>query len=316
MSKMQDFTDQLYWHYWNYPERAFPVPGTWRQKFYWGTRRKKLRRIRSRKNPEPYLSLQTVIEKVKGLEPNRSLSRWEGRPRPVSHEDAVRIVASGDFTKPLVMTFGAPRSATTSLQNLVLTFFAQHVPPGPFSDYPYAKDLWYYPKHNPEIMRQSLGFPDDEVLSIFVVRDPLDSLASLAIFLGEDSEADAHKHADEWEEIARLSLHPKAAIIPFDVLVQSPQDALAWVLDRTDLTPTLESVTPTSWIDIHASGTNKDWLDNANRSNFPHKDRQQALPAKRDQVAGLLGEERLRELEYLYERVMAASSSAVPRDGT
>lgn len=314
MSNMQDFTDQLYWHYWNYPERAFPAPGTLRQKFYWGVRRKKLNRIRARKHPEPYLTLQTVIEQVKGLKPNRLLSRWEGRPRPVSHEDAVRIVASGQLTKPLVMTFGAPRSATTSLQNLVLTYFPEHVPPGPFSDYPYAKDLWYYPKHNPEIMRKALEFPEDEVLSIFVVRDPLDSLASLAIFLGEDSAEDALTHADEWEEIARLSLHPKAIIIPFHVLVQSPQNALAWVLDRTSLTPTLDSSTPTNWMDIHASGTNKDWLNNANRSNFPHKDRQQVLPAKRDQVAGLLGEERLSELEIVYERVMAASSSVISSD--
>ena len=312
MVSRAEFADLLYAKYWNSPDRNYPEARNLAQRVYWQVRRTKLRRIQADRSPEPYLTVQWAIERAKGIDADRSTMRFEGRPRPVDHRDGKRVIAEGEFKAPLLMAFGAARSASTTLQNLVLEFFESHTPKGPFSGYPYAKDLWYYHKHDNEVLASALEFDVQEVLSLVSLRQPLPALASIVVFFGEAYAGDVAKYADEWEQTARLCLNERASVVPFKVLSDSPLTSVRWVASRTGLEPNHWPDPALTWKQIHDRGTNMDFQTDPNRSNFPNESRRRLLEEATVHVISQLGTQRIEQLEALYSRVMDRLTGEIP----
>lgn len=299
---------------WDGVRHATPLAradGGWRAWYLNGPYARVADRRRSRvwahRSAEPWLTVQWILER--GATP-RSRLRFEGFPGEHSYEAAYRAVAEGRFDRPFVYVAGFSRSGTTSVQNVVLAAFPDHVPPGSWSDPDHPLRLWWYPKHDVAVARRIAACAPNVARVVLCVRPFVDAAASLALYEGITDSADVTREwvterAAEWQGLADLAQAPGVVTVPFGALSSSsPAEFAAALADRLGI-PASAGIDPTtSWDEVYTGRISPEELDNPYLSNLPHGERPVRTARLRDRVVELLGSA-ADELEDAYAEMAA-----------
>lgn len=248
-------------------------------------------RLWRHRSPEPWLTVQWLLDR--SATP-RSTLRFEGFPGQHSYEDAYQRVVAGEFTAPFLFVAGYSRSATTSVQNLVLAAFGDHVPPGSWDAPGHPLRLWWYPKHNPAVARQIADLDPQLARVIVCMRPFLDCAASLALYRGFTDPDHvtgpwvAEQMAD-WRRMAEVARRPHVITFPVDLLASiSPAEAADLLAARLGV-PTDARLDPeTSWDELYAGRISPEELGNPFLSNLPHAVRPELTARLHERIADLV----------------------------
>ena len=247
-------------------------------------------RVWQHRRTEPWLTTQWLLERARTP---RSYLRYEGLPGQHSYEAAYRAVGAGEFERPFLFVAGFSRSGTTSLQNLVLAAFPQHVPPGRWSDPDHPLRLWWYPKHNASVTRRVAATEVARV--ILCIRPFVDSAASLALYEGRTDPADVtaewvRAQEDSWSSLADLARTPGVVVIPFSWLAStSPVGVATYLSERIGIPAAPAVDAGTTWDDVYRDRISPEELDNPYLGNLPHGERARMSGGLRDRIADLVG---------------------------
>lgn len=260
------------------------------------------------RSPEPWLTLQWALDRAAGGAVTRTSLRYDGFPGQHSYEDSYRAVADGQFSPPYVYVAGYSRSGTTSLQNLVLAAFPDHVQPGRWDGPGHPLRLWWYPKHNDDIARRIAALDPAVARVVLCVRPFVDSATSLALYTGLHDPAEITSEwisssAVEWQRLAELATEPRVVSVPFSWLSSvTPAECAAFLSGELGIAAAPGVDETATWDDIYAGRISPEELDNPYLSNLPHDDRPALAGPVRERIVDLVG----RQAERLEETYLAA----------
>lgn len=269
------------------------------------------RRVWRHRSPEPWLTAQWLMDRLGGGATPRSSLRYEGLPGRHSYESSYRAVAEGRFTAPFVFVAGFGRSGTTSVQNLVLAAFSEHVLPGVWDGPGHPLRLWWYPKHNAAVARRIAGVDPAVARVVVCVRPFVDSAASLALYCGlTDPDAVTSRwvreRAAEWRRMADVACEPGVLSFPFAWLPSiSPVEGASFLAEHLGIDMDARLGADTTWDDVYQGRISREELDNPYLGNLPHADRPVLTERLRDRIADVIGS----DTDYLDETYLAAVSA-------
>lgn len=290
--------------------QAVAGPRSWYlSRIYHPVIRARRERIWAHRSPEPWLSVQWLMERAAGEHPDREYLRYDGLPGQHSYDKAFEAVREGCCDPPFLFVAGYSRSGTTSVQNLVLNRFAAHLPPGRWSDPDHPLRLWWYPKHRAQAAARIAAVGPDDARVVVCIRPFVDAAGSLAIYTGrahpELVSADwVQEQLDSWTEMAAVCDIPGVVVLTFDTISTAAPSAVATAI-ADELGIESGSMDPrTTWSDVYREGISPEVLDDPRLSNLPHSQRSSIGGAVRSRVHELVGR-RLGEVEETYARAAA-----------
>ncbi|MFN8172683.1 MAG: hypothetical protein U0R65_12575 [Candidatus Nanopelagicales bacterium] len=246
-------------------------------------------RVWQHRRTEPWLTTQWLLERARTP---RSYLRYEGLPGQHSYEAAYRAVGAGSSSARSCSSPGSSRSGTTSLQNLVLAAFPQHVPraagqipitrfgcggtPSTTPRSPSGGGHGGRPRDlvHPAVHRQC------GVLALYEGRtDPADVTAEWV-----------RAQEDSWSSLADLARTPGVVVIPFSWLAStSPVGVATYLSERIGVPAATAVDAGTSWDDVYRDRISPEELDNPYLGNLPHGERARMSGGLRDRIADLVG---------------------------
>lgn len=272
---------------------------------YAGVARRRRDRVWQHRSPEPWLSAQILMDRAGGGRTKRSALRWEGFPGQISYEAAYAAVRAGQFTRPYLFVAGYSRTGTTSLQNVVMAAFPDHLQPGRWNDPDRPLWLWWYPKHQAHVARRVAGIDPSLCRVLVTVRRALPSMSSLAVHRGFERAQDVpaswiSTEADDWQAMATVAALPGAHAVPFEFLTtSSPAELVDSLQASLGITPVAGAYREASWPDLHLAGVSPDVIDSPRHSNLPHAERVELPRLMAKRIAQVLGP-RLDDLDGTY----------------
>ena len=292
---------------WAEPERHFTGGrvSQWYQRHVYGAIiSRRLRRIRAWRNPEPWLTIQVVLEALRGEPSRRNYLRGEGLPGGITYTAGVEAIANLEFQPPFVYVAGYPRSGTTSLQNLVLRSFKSHIPPGEWNVPPHSLRLWWYPKHEVGVARD-IADMGSELTRVFLAMRPLEeALASYSAYSGDDSQSWIESQIPHWFEMAEMASHPNVMAIPFSTWQDNSPRHAAKILEKAS--GVAASYIPselTTWQDIHFEGTSPDMMTLPTKSHLPNDQRKEFIDRAKQKFQLICSQEQKSRASDLYSSV-------------
>lgn len=268
-------------------------------------------RIWRHRSPEPWLTTQWLLDRAAGGRTTRSSLRHDGFPGQHSYEVAYRSVADGRFDAPFLYVAGYSRSGTTSVQNLILAAFDDHVPPGQWDGPGHPLRLWWYPKHNPHVARRIAGLGTDVARVVLCIRPFVDSAASLALYNGLQSPDQITPqwvdwNAHEWRQLAEIAVEDHVVCFPFAMLPGlTPAEGTSFLAEQLGVDPDRPVDRETTWDDIYTGRISSEEIGNPHLGNLPHVERPALTERLRDRITDLVGS----RAELLDDTYLAAVSS-------
>jgi len=132
----------------------------YRKHIYYPLRSWNLKNALLGRNKEPWITVQWLLEYAKGENRCRSQIAREGLI-PIAKDSFAEVqselmaLGNGDHKNPLIFVAGYPRSGTSSLQNVVLAAFPDHLPKPAEGKTPL---MWWELKHNAQLTESLLSF--------------------------------------------------------------------------------------------------------------------------------------------------------------
>lgn len=269
-------------------------------------------RVWSHRNPEPWLTLQSALTRGGRAANARETLRFEGLPGGHSYEDAYLDVVNGRFDVPYIFVAGAMRTGTTSIQNLIMRAFPNHVQPGKWGDPGHPLRLWWYPKHK-VVTAQLLATIDPRVCRVLVtIREALPTLASQAVYEGCQRPEDVTRewldsHVTAWIDMALVAFLPGGLAVDFhDLRHHTPRQTSDKLALSLGLRAAEGQYRQESWRQLSEGGISPDVIDDARYSNLPHEHRAGLALQLSHRIGEMLGGQ-LDELDDLHRRALATN---------
>lgn len=267
-----------------------PLPEPRRGISGWSTRyayapivRRRRERAWQHRSGEPWLTGQVLLERLAGSRRTRADVRFEGIPsseRPgFDPERAYRGLREAPRKPPFLMVSGYPRSGTTSLQNLVLRAFPDHVPTGTWSGYHEQLFLWSYSKHDAHVVARLANLGPQSTRVLVCMRDFVGAAASWAVYQGATSPEDLsrdwlNEQVHWWRSFLPCLRMPGVHPVEFSQLTSStPTEAETVLRARMGLGESTPLGADVTWMDLYEGGLSEELLSSERRSNLPSLDR-------------------------------------------
>jgi hypothetical protein len=273
----------------------------WRRHIYGGVERRCRSRIQSHRNPEPWLSLKCGLQFTSGDGWRRDQRRYEGLEGGAATEREYQLLRNGQFSLPILLVGGYPRSGTTALQTIVRAAFPAHVPEIETVDERFS--LWEYPKHTSSVLAALGQMNEAIVIGLCAVRPFVDSAASLVVGRGGREHVDVSAEARLWE--AWLPVYEAAAIrvLAFETLRSlEPAQLLSTVAVITGVAPEVSMSADATYAQLMREMGKGD-PDHPRQSNLPSASRTELLAEARAWVVGELGQRECARLDDIYSRI-------------
>lgn len=275
-------------------------------------RRRRERSWRHRSG-EPWLTLQWALDRAGGSPLSRADLRYEGFPGRHSYEDAYRRIARGQFRAPMLYVAGYSRCGTTSMQNLVLAAFSEHVPEGVWDGPGHPLRIWWYPKHDASVARRIADLDPGLARVVLCVRPFVEAAVSLALYTGflNPDAVRAQWVAQQvaaWSTMTRVASAPTVVTVACGEIAAARPARLAELLaSRTGLPIDASFDRDSSWASIYHGRISEEVVANPLLGNLPHAERPQLAERIRERIVDLIDVDQ-RRLEELYCEAVAAGS--------
>jgi hypothetical protein len=280
----------------------------WRESVYPGLVRRQMKAMHAHRNPEPWLTLNCTMQALSGDGFQRDARRYQGIVGGRTTELEYQAIARGEFTAPLVVLGGFPRSGTTSLQTLLRTIYPSHIPEIATEEQRFS--LWEYPKHDVAAMTELSQCSSKEVHVVIASRRFEDAAASLAVGRGSLDLVDLELKITRWKAWMRLALSGCVVSVPFEAIsALTPQDMAESLAVITELPLERHLSFSDTYVDLMGASGKGDTV-NPRQSNTPSNSRVEELSQVRDQVVKKVGQPRIDELGRLYDQVRSSGMSA------
>jgi len=280
----------------------------WREKAYPWLVKKQISAMSKHRSSEPWLTANCVMQAMSGDGFNRDARRFEGIVGGDTTEREYQALTSGDFSAPIVVLGGFPRSGTTSLQSLLRVMYPSRIPE--IDTVHQRFSLWEYPKHDVEAMDELSKSSPDEVRVIVASRRFEDAAASLAVGRGSIDLVDLELKVIRWRAWMDLVLTERVISVPFEAISSlSPRAMSDAIIGISGLT-TENSVAHSDTYKSLMRGSGKGDTLNPRQSNTPSADRKAELESVRGEVISRVGRERIDELSAIYAKVTASGMLA------
>jgi hypothetical protein len=275
--------------------------GIYDKYIYGVVKKRRLRKVKAWKNPNPWLTVQITLEWLSGSQNRKDYLRGEGLPGGINYADGYASIASGEFKPPFLFVAGFPRSGTTSLQNIVLRSFPDNLPRGTWGSPPHNLRLWWYPKHEVEVTLAIANLPSNVSRVFLAIRPLVDSLASFSVYSGTSDFDWCRENAERWFAMNSLYSHENVIPIPFEIWPKYSPTQIVRILEAAAHVPATSLPSEsTSWNEIHRSGTSPDMLELPGRSHLPNSERELHLKSAKVALASAIDAETLHESQQIY----------------
>jgi hypothetical protein len=302
------------------PEASPGLRGAYIREIYRPVVRRRRRAVWEHGSGEPWQTLQWGLEAVRGRGRSHSDTRLEGFPRfepgvRYGPEISYRGIVNGEYQAPFLFVAGYPRSATTSMQNLLLTAFRPHIPAGIWADPSCPLHLWDGPKHDPVTARRLASLGSQAALVLLCMRRFPDAVSSFALYYGRD-DADAitpdwlNNEVERWLAMADLRDLPGCRVLDFDTITKDdPANVVRQLAGLLDMATSPEFDARETGESLYVDGVSEDVQGRVDRGNLPNADRRMVSARIRERVLSLLGG-RADELEAVYSASIGTKPTA------
>jgi len=294
------------------PEFASGLRGTWQRLVYEPVVQNCYDAIAQHRNPDPWLTAKCALQFIHGDGFRRSARRFDGLVGGAQTEIEYQWLREGSIELPILMIAGYPRSGTTSLQTVVRTAFASHVPEVQSREHRYS--LWEYPKHDTQAIGRLASRGPERVRVICAVREFTAAAASLIVGRGSIDAVDIRVELQKWESWFEIYAEASTITVPFEVIAELSPARMGTLLAQLTAVAAECSITESATYEQLMSKAGKGSVTNARQSNVPSTERAQALSEAKQTVVGFLGPQTCAELELRYSSVSSAHFAAGTED--
>ena len=211
------------------------------------------------------------------------------------------MLVDGHVSLPVVVVAGYPRSGTTSLQTVVRAAYRSHIPEIDTADVRFS--LWEYPKHSPGAIRDFVEYAAEDGRVISVVREFVDSAASLVVGRGGKDKVNIELEMHQWEKWLEIFTLPRVSVLSFASISSStPHQLCATVARLVGIEPESPIGENDKFEDLMRRMGKGD-PDSTTQSNLPSAARKRDLDEARTWVKESLGHSELTRLRNLYSEI-------------
>ena len=282
----------------------------YRQKIYGRIRQKNAEHVLLGQSAKLGLTLQWLLESARGHGRKKGRLIDQGlTPLATNHfksvQDEIAVLGDQEFRSPLIFVAGYPRSGTSSLQNITLKCFAEHIPLPKDSEYPI---VWWELKHDARLARSLVDLGKSTVRVTIPIRPFVGAAASWSVRSGELSDEWIYRQVADWERMALIAMHPKCLALPFQVIQESKPFTVSRGLEGLlNIKQTTELQESTTWKQLFEKSPVFQELLLPTQSNLPHEGRASLLTTAENQITATIGSKRISELDDLYQQVIGPS---------